>query len=39
MTTIDFFEYLAEHEQTSELAIDLADIWTDHQLAVLERAA
>ena len=39
MSTIDFFEYLAEHEQTNELALDLADIWTDHQLAVLERAA
>ena len=39
MNTIDFFEYLAEHEQTSDLAHALADIWTDHQLAVLERAA
>ena len=39
MSTIDFFEYLAEHEQTSELAIALADIWTYHQLAVLEPAA
>jgi hypothetical protein len=39
MSTIDFFEYLAEHEQTRELAIHLADIWTYHQLVVLERAA
>jgi hypothetical protein len=39
MSTIDFFEYLAEHEETSDLAHDLADIWTYHQLAVFEPAA
>jgi hypothetical protein len=33
MTVIDFFEYLAEHEQTADLAHDLADAWTEHELA------
>ena len=27
MSVIDFFEYLAGHEQTNELAIELADAW------------
>ena len=33
MTVIDFFEYLATYEQTSELAHELADAWTEHELA------
>jgi hypothetical protein len=28
MTVLDFFEYLAAHVQTSELAHELAAIWT-----------
>jgi hypothetical protein len=40
MSVIDFFEYLGEHEETSELAHELADIWTEHELAgVYEPAA
>ena len=30
MSVIDFFEYLAAHEQTRELAIELADVWAAH---------
>ncbi len=33
MSVIDFFEYLAAHLQTSTLAHELADIWTDHEVA------
>ena len=32
MSVIDFFEYLAAHEQTAELAHELADTWTERQL-------
>jgi hypothetical protein len=32
MSVIDFFEYLAAHRQTSALAHELADIWTDHEV-------
>ncbi len=40
MSVIDFFEYLAAHGQTSELAHELADIWTEHEVAsVYEPAA
>lgn len=31
MTVIDFFEYLATHEQTNELAHELADAWAEHE--------
>jgi hypothetical protein len=30
MNVIDFFEYLAAHEQTRDLALDLADVWAAH---------
>ena len=33
MNVIDFFEYLAAHGQTAELAHELADAWTEHELA------
>lgn len=33
MSVIDFFEYLAEHGQTNELAEDLFDVWAAHQVA------
>jgi hypothetical protein len=33
MSVIDFFEYLAAHEQTAELAHELADAWAEHELA------
>ena len=32
MNVIDFFEYLATHEQTVELAHELADVWVARQL-------
>ena len=32
MNVIDFFEYLAAHDQTAELAHELADAWTEHEL-------
>ena len=33
MSVIDFFEYLATHDTTAELAHDLADVWAAQQLA------
>ena len=40
MSVIDFFEYLAAHNQTVELAHELADVWVSHQVAdVYEPAA
>jgi hypothetical protein len=35
MNVIEFFEYLATHEQTNELAHDLADAWAHSE--VVER--
>jgi hypothetical protein len=32
MSVIDFFEYLAAHQQTTELAHQLADAWVEHEL-------
>ena len=32
MSVIDFFEYLEAHRQTSALARELADIWTDREV-------
>jgi hypothetical protein len=37
MSVIEFFEYLAGHEQTRDLAFELADAWTAE--AVYEPAA
>jgi hypothetical protein len=39
MSTLDFFDYLASNDATHELAIELADVWTEHQLASVESAA
>ena len=39
MSVIDFFEYLAASEQTTELAHDLADVWAAHQLVSERRTA
>jgi hypothetical protein len=39
MSVIDFFEYLAAHGQTCELAHELADIWTEHEIAALYESA
>ena len=33
MNVIDFFEYLAAHDTTAELAHDLADAWAAQQRA------
>ena len=39
MSVIDFFEYLAAHDQTAELAHELADVWAEHQGERFEPAA
>ena len=40
MSVIEFFEYLAAHEQTSDLAVELADVWTNRTIkALFEPAA
>ena len=39
MSIIDFFEYLAAQPETSELAHELADIWTEHEVAALYEPA
>lgn len=40
MSVIEFFEYLAGYEQTSDLAVELADLWTARAIdAVFEPAA
>ena len=40
MSVIDFFEYLASSEQTTDLAHELADVWVAHQIVdVYEPAA
>ena len=33
MSVIDFFEYLANYDQTNQLAHELADAWTEHELS------
>lgn len=35
MSVIDFFEYLAASEATTELAYELADVWVDRQLSAV----
>jgi hypothetical protein len=32
MNVVEFFEYLATHEQTNELAHDLADAWANSEV-------
>jgi len=32
MSVIDFFEYLADHDQTAHLAHELADVWAAREL-------
>jgi hypothetical protein len=39
MTVLDFFEYLAAHGQTEQLAYELADVWVERQLAEFMSAA
>jgi hypothetical protein len=39
MNVIEFFEYLAEHDQTSDLAHNLADVWAEHELEAAHHAA
>ncbi len=39
MSTLDFFAYLADSDATHELALELAEAWTDHQLKGVESAA
>jgi hypothetical protein len=39
MSTLDFFDYLASNEATHDLALELAEVWTEHELASVESAA
>ena len=39
MSTLDFFDYLAANDATHDLALDLADVWAEHELAAVESAA
>jgi hypothetical protein len=39
MSTLDFFDYLASNDATHDLALELADVWTEHELASVESAA
>jgi hypothetical protein len=39
MSVIDFFEYLASGEDTTELAQELADVWVAHQIVDVYEAA
>jgi hypothetical protein len=39
MSTLDFFDYLASNDATHDLALELADVWTEHQRATVESAA
>ena len=33
MSTLDFFDYLATNEATRELALELAEVWTERELS------
>jgi hypothetical protein len=33
MSTLDFFDYLASNEATRDLALELAEVWTENELA------
>jgi hypothetical protein len=39
MSVIEFFEYLAEHEHSAELAHELADAWAENEIADLYEPA
>jgi hypothetical protein len=39
MSMLEFYDYLVSSEATHDLAIDIADIWADRVLPVLEAAA
>ena len=39
MSVLDFFEYLAAHDHTSELAYELAELWTAQESEAYEPAA
>ena len=39
MSVIDFLEYLASSEQTTDLAHELADLWVAHELDDVYRPA
>jgi hypothetical protein len=32
MSTLDFFDYLASNDATRDLALDLAEVWTEREL-------
>jgi hypothetical protein len=33
MSTLDFFDYLASSDATRDLALDLAEVWTERELS------
>jgi hypothetical protein len=39
MSMLEFYDYLVSSEATHDLALDIADIWADRVLPVLEAAA
>ncbi len=39
MSMLEFFDYLVSSEATHDLALELADVWAERELAVLEPAA
>ena len=39
MSVIDFLEYLAAHDQTHDLAVELADAWAEQARSVAYEAA
>jgi len=39
MSMLEFYDYLASSEATHDLALEIADVWADRVLPVLEAAA
>ena len=39
MSMLEFYDYLASSEATHDLALEIADVWADCVLPVLEAAA
>jgi hypothetical protein len=39
MSMLEFYDYLVSSEATHDLALEIADVWADRVLPVLEAAA
>jgi hypothetical protein len=39
MSMLEFYDYLVSSEATHDLALEIADVWADHELRFLEAAA